>query len=174
MNPAEWPPQTDSFNLMPEESMKKQYISEHSGIPDTEEGFSTVRQERPDLILASKAEKVLKVANIGQNAIATMPVGVQLDDSVSEHSFLGFESQTSRDMDFEGFETQTQQSHENISYGACVDWNHWNSYFEILRVYARVFATIDAFKEKRVHAQVKSFNEATLKPLTALNFVKAK
>ena len=134
VNPADWPPQTDSFNLMPEESMKKQYISEHSSIPDTEERFSTVRQERPDLILASRAEK-----------IATMPVGVQLDDdSVSE------------------------------SYGACVDWNHWNSYLEILRVYARVFATIDAFKEKRVHAQVKSFNKATLKPLTALNFAKAK
>ena len=164
VNPADWPPQTDSFNLMPEESMKKQYISEHSSIPDTEERFSTVRQERPDLILASRAEK-----------IATMPVGVQLDDdSVSEHSFLGFESQNSQERDFEGFETQTRQSHENISYGACVDWNHWNSYLEILRVYARVFATIDAFKEKRVHAQVKSFNKATLKPLTALNFAKAK
>ena len=83
-----------------------------------------------------------------QNTIATMPV--------------------------ESFETLTQESHENISYGACVDWNHWNSYLEILRVYARVFATIDAFKEKRAHAQVKSFNKATLKPLTALNFAKGK
>ena len=176
VNPADWPPQTDSFNLMPEESMKKEFIStEHSAIPATEEKYCTSWQERPDLILASRAEKrILTPTNIVENAVATMPVGAQLVDSESEHSFLGFESQNSQSCDFEGFETQTQKSHEKIPCGVCVDWNHWNSYHEMMRVYARVFSAIDCFKEKRVHNQIRYFNEDMLKPLAALNFVKAK
>ena len=162
---------------MPEESMKKEFnMTDHSAIPATEERHSTGGQERPDLILASRAEKrMADPTNIAKNTVATMPVGTQLvGDSESEYSFLGFGSQGSQDFDFEGFETQSQQPHEKIPCGACVDWNQWNSYHEIIRVYARVFAAIDCFKEKRVHTHVKSFNEDMLKPLTALNFAKAK
>ena len=89
VNPVDWPPQIDSFNLMPEESMKKEFITtEHSDIPATEEIHSTGRQERPDLILASRAEKRINPTNIVKNTVVTMPVGTQLiDDSESEHSF---------------------------------------------------------------------------------------
>ena len=104
-----------------------------------------------------------------------MPVGPQLiDDSESEHSFHGFESQDSQVFDFEGFETPTQQSHAKIPSGKCVDWSQWKSYHEIIRVYARVFSAIDCFKEKKVCTHIKSFNEDMLKTLTALNFAKAK
>ena len=194
VNPDDWPQQTPIYNLMPEESMKKEFVTIDTSIVHTDEELvSQGRQDRPDLIQASKAEKrETNPATNVQNRVATLPVGTQLiDDDLgsplvneghltlggclsSENSFVGFETQNSQEFAFEGFETPTRQSHEEISYVAGVDWTHWNSFHEVIRIYARVFAAVDSFKAKKLHRQLEPFNENTMKPLTALNFAKAK
>ncbi|CAL4161569.1 unnamed protein product, partial [Meganyctiphanes norvegica] len=168
VSPESMPPQTDLFNLMPEEGMEKEFITtDTSIIPSAEEIVSQSKQARPDLILASKAQK----KDNNDHILTSMPVGTQLieDDLASENSFAGFESQNSQNPDFEGFETQTVQP-----YVPYVNWAKWDYYHDILRIYARVFSVLFSFKEKRIHKQVKPFNKATLKPLTAFDFRKAK
>ncbi|CAL4069072.1 unnamed protein product, partial [Meganyctiphanes norvegica] len=108
VSPESMPPQTDLFNLMPEEGMKKEFITtDTSIIPSAEEIVSQSKQARPDLILASKAQK----KDNNDHILTSMPVGTQLieDDLASENSFAGFESQNSQNPDFEGFEMQTVQ-----------------------------------------------------------------
>ena len=156
-----WPLQDPVYNLMPEETMKKEFVS----IPfDISENITAKdSQVRPDLIEASKAAKIVDPAHV-QEQIATMQLGMQVEDNdtCSEYSFEGFDQEPS------------VEQFPSLGNTLCVEWNHWNSYYDILRTYARVYAAIDAFKAKLKHEHTKPFDKATIMPMTALHFRKAK
>ena len=161
-----WPLQDPIYNLMPEETMKKEFLSIQSDI-NPENITPHSKQVRPDLIKSSKAEKQLDPVNV-QDQVVSMQLGMQIEgnDSDSEYSFEGFSQEPRAEK-----HSPPQQSPEDTF---SVDWNHWNSYHDIIRIYARVYAAIDAFKDRIRHENTKSYNKFTFKPLTALNFAKAK
>ena len=145
--------------------MKKEFISIQSEMKldcTTPDG-----KVRPDLIKASKAEKRLDPVDVLEQ-VATMQLGMQVEgsDCESEYSFEGF----SQEPRVENQPTMMNLPENNI----CVDWNHWGSYHDILRVYARVYAAIDSFKFKIRQENRKDFDKSTIRPMTALHFAKAK
>ena len=170
----DWPVQNQVFNLMPEVSMEKEFVGTQSG---SEANNTNLDDLRPDLIKASRAEKVSVPVELKK--VTTMKVGVLSDsDSESENDFVGF-SEADSVNDFRGFpqRSEVKEKSPTVQYQAddiYVDWEHWNSFSGLLRSYARVFSAIDAFKARLMQVQVRAYDESLVTPLTALHFRSAK
>ena len=106
--------------------MKKEYLSIQSDI-NPENITPHSKQVRPDLIKSSKAEKQLDPVNV-QDQVVSMQLGMQIEgnDSDSEYSFEGF----SQEPRAEKHSPPHQSPEDTFS----VDWNHWNSYHDIIRI----------------------------------------
>ena len=157
---SKWAIQDPVYNLMPEETMKKEYVGIQSEIQV--DGDIVDCRARPDLIKASKAAKS-DLAVLASMQVTRQDKDVVLD---SEYSFEGF---TQAQGDLRG-QTAVHTSLSNLD----INWSKWNSYHDILRTFARVYAAIDAFREKIKHVHTKVYNISTIIPLTALHFRKAK
>ena len=100
---------------MSKQTMKKEFISIQSDVnPDD---TSLGKQERADLIEASKAAKEIDPANI-QGQTAAMQLGMQIEssDSETEASFEGFSQKPT--------EKKQSTSHSLSHHSLGVEWDH--------------------------------------------------
>ena len=152
-----WPFQNPVFNLMPEETMEKEFI--------TKSDISQMEAGGPDLIKISKAAKEIKLDYL-DNQLKAAQFKTQVNgDTESIYDFEGFTPATDKTK-------PNKETSENQSF---VEWSHWNSFLDIQKCYALVYACIDSFKEKKQkHKLIESMANIELKPLNALHFAKAK
>ena len=156
---SEWPVQDPKYNLMPDETMQKEFVGTQSDIHV--DGDIVDCKLRPDLIKASKADK-------SELMVASIQVAAQDDDLDSEYSFEGFESPEIQ-------KVVNRLPAVGLSQGTfIIDWSKWNSFHDILRAYARTFSAIDAFKKKIQHKCKEAFNYSTIMPLIPMHFRKSK
>ena len=148
-----WPFQNPVFNLMPEETMQKEFMIKSDEFQ--------VKPEEPDLIEISRATKEIRL----DNQPKTAQFITQVNDDIESYDFEGFTSVTEE-------HKANKETSENQSF---VEWSHWHSFLDIQKCYALVYACIDSFKEKKQkHKLIESMEKIKLKPLNALHFIKAK
>ena len=170
VNPGDWPVQVDSFNLMPEETMKKEFCER--GLFNRLEKGPDDQVERPDLIQASKAPKGAVIPE-SHCIVGAMHVTAQQgsdDELESLYSFEGFGSVTPN----VPTEKVTIPAIRPQCFTLEVNWKRFNSYLDLLRSYARVFLAIELFKLKLKPEHLIPFCEANMKPMHATHFVRAK
>ena len=154
-----WPIQNPKYNLMPEETMKREFVDRKADIQV--DSMNTECRARPDLIKASKADRSDPVM-VG----AIQPVSQEDEVKDSEYSFEGFPQNQEEVM-----QSPSSNLPDNL---IGINWEKWSSFHSILRVYARVYAAIDGFKGKLKQQHLMTFDINSIIPLTALHFRKAK
>ena len=104
-----------------------------------EKAISQSKTDRPDLIKVSKAAKEIETNICLKKQIEAAQFRTQVNDDLeSVYSFEGFLPETG----------EKQPDEETSEHKFFMDWNRWNSFLDIQKCYARIYACIDSFKEK--------------------------
>ena len=168
----EWPLQDPKYDLLPEETMRKEFVERQSEMQVECDIIDA--KARPDLIKASKADRsdLVMVASI---QVSEQEGG---EDCDSEYSFEGFsQSQGEKRLEIspQNQETASPSTLTDVPKAILgIDWEKWYTFHDILKTFARTYVAIDAFKEKLRHQTIKAFNSTTIIPITALHYRKAK